>query len=180
MGDIKNILSSFEIPSRTKKIWDCLFADPKNTTLKPEEGTLSNIFKESALLVNNVYDGLSYVAEYVVINKETIRYASGINSLATIGGCGTSALEHISKLRSGKANDPTYSTVLLARDLSYVAVGAIGIYTFATGATVAPWKILACITSGLTFSITGHFYNQMRDPEDKGRDSMRVQSTIGR
>jgi hypothetical protein len=191
MSDIKNLLSSFEIPSHVQKLWgtvsdltaqvnklgDKLGGWRGVAGRKLVKDKAPEIFKQFTALIGNIHDGIAYGAKYVEINKDTMSKISGINSVATLGGCGLGTLEQANKLWSGTAKHSTYTAMGLARDFSYTVVGAFGTYSYFTGATTASWKILACLTSGLVFTIGGHFYKQMYNPEDQEAVS-RVRSTM--
>ena len=89
------------------------------------------------LLINNVCDGIAFSAKYLVIDKGMLHKVSGVNSIATIAGCGAGAVEQVLTL-ANKPKDPFYPMICLARDVSFVAVGVLGLYAFVTAAAVAP------------------------------------------
>ena len=58
----------------------------------------------------------------------------------------------------------------LARDVSYLALGIIGLSFILTATPIAALPIVTCLTSGLTFTIGGYFYERIFDPENKGKN----------
>src|SRR5262249_20339857 len=92
---------------------------------------------------------------------------------ATIGFAGNSFVEQIQHIASTKGIDPKktmFHLINIARDVSYFALGVMGFGFIITATPLVPWMIVACLTSGLTFSIGGYFYERIYDPEHKGKD----------
>ena len=131
-------------------------------------------FKDTTGLVNACCDGIDYGTKYIPIDKGAMTWIKGVNFASTLAGSGVAAGEQIYNIAT-TAQDPegkklTLYLINLARDVSYVALGAIGLFFVVTATPIVPWMILACLTSGLALTIGGFFYERLVDPENKGKN----------
>lgn len=180
MGDMKNFLSSIEIPEKAYTSWQSLnglwmdltkkASGDINVTWTKVGNTARKTFKDCAGFTNNICDGIDFSSKYFQYSQETLRWMKGVNFTATLTGAGISAAEQIYNISQMQDSDPkrtTFYLINLARDVSYVAVSIIGLSFISTGAPA--WMTLACLTSGLTLSMGSFFYERIVDPENKGK-----------
>jgi hypothetical protein len=166
LRDFKNFVSATEIPEKLHKLSESV---PK---LGKAEGAVRKVFSETMSLINSTADSIDFANLFIPLGKEAMRWVTGINFAATLGFAGNGVAEQIQKLDSMKKIDLKATTLYLinlARDVSYVALAMIGLTFFFTATPLVPWMIVACLTSGLTFSIGSYFYEKMVDPENKGK-----------
>ncbi len=132
-----------------------------------------NIFEKTTSLINASVDSIDFGSNFMPINASVMSWLKGINSVATIGGAGSGAIKQIEKLAATSENDTSkrvFHMVNLARDASYVAVGVLGLVAAFGAVSVSPWMFVACLTSGLSCTIGGYFYERIYDPEGKGKN----------
>lgn len=174
--DVKNFLSTTEIPEKADKT----VASVRQFFAAPSVATGRNVLKEGTGLINSTCDGIDFSSNWLTIPSQVMKGLSLVNYGATFLGAGNSAIEQAEsincearKLREGKACNEQkihLNMINIARDVSYVALAVLGILSIAFGVAVAPWVFLACLTSGLLFTIGGYFYERMVDPEKKHFD----------
>lgn len=176
LRDFKNFVSATEIPDKLNTLAGSV------TTLATDltSGTWGKVglaarkaFKDTMSLINSSADTIDFTSLFVPISKETLRWVTGINFAATLGFSGTGAIEQIQNISGMNKIDPkrtTFYLINLARDVSYVALGVIGLACIVTATPMIPWVIVACLTSGLSFTIGSYFYERIFDPENKGKN----------
>lgn len=192
-GDIKNIISALEAPEKAHKFWNKLkslvtVVKDRSTgkinskTRQPtnwyDVGDVAReAFKEGTGLINNVADGIDFSTRYIHINRDALRCVKGVSFAATLGGSAVTAAEQIQKIRDNHTVVPekqksnlTLALINLASAVSYLVLGIIGLYFVLTATPIVVWMLLACLTAGLAFSMTGFFYERIVDPEGKGKN----------
>ncbi len=183
MGDVKNLLGAIEVPDKAYALWTSLgglwtnmtqtIAGDANATWAKVGDAARKTFKDATGLTNSVCDGIDFSTKYFQYEAEVLRWVKGIGFAATLTGSGVGAAEQIHNISKMTTCDPKKTTLYLinlARDVSYVALGSIGLFFVVSATPVVPWMILACLTSGLTFTIGGFFYERIVDPENKGKN----------
>jgi hypothetical protein len=183
LRDFKNFISATEIPEKLYTVLGSAstlatdLADRVNGAASAtweKVGTASRkVFKDTMSLIGSTADGIDFTSLFVPISKDTLRWISGINFAATIGFAGNGVIEQVQNLSGmDKINPKRTSLYLLngARDVSYLALGVIGFTSFVTATPLVPWVIVACLTSGLSFTIGSYFYEKTADPENKGKN----------
>jgi hypothetical protein len=176
LRDFKNFVSATEIPEKLHTLAGSV------TTLGSDltSGTWAKVglasrkaFKDTMGLINSTADAIDFTSLFVPLSKETLKWVTTINFAATLGFSGTGAIEQIQNINSMNTVDPkrtTFYMINLARDVSYVALAVIGLAFIFTGTPMVPWMIVACLTSGLSFTIGSYFYERIFDPENKGKN----------
>jgi predicted membrane channel-forming protein YqfA (hemolysin III family) len=100
-------------------------------------------------------------------------WVKGIGLAATLSGACIGASEQVQNIASTKANEinkNTFYIINLARDVSYVAFGALAFLSMGGLITIAPSGLVVYLTSGLALSIGSYFYEKIYDPEGKGKN----------
>jgi len=174
--NVKNFISAAEVPEKVRKTGDSVRA----FLAKPSVATGRNVLKEATGLVNSTCDGIDFSSNWLAIPPKALNGVSLVNSGATFLGCGNSAIEQAESInkearniREGKEFNEKLihlNMINIARDVSYVAVGVLGILVAGFGVAIAPWAFLAVLTSGLFFTTVGYFHERIVDPEKKNYD----------
>lgn len=178
----KNFLSAIKIPERSRELWKSfngLWADWSNRASVATEETRKKIVKstfkiiqKASNLTSSVCDAVDFSTKYVPsMDKGFLHGVKTASYTATFVGSGVSAGEQIVNIttqQDPEGKKAAFYLLNLARDVSYVALGAIGLYGIITVTPIAPAIILACLTSGLSFGIGSFFYEKIKDPENKG------------
>jgi len=176
MGDFKNIVSAAETPKKALEAWDSL---KETVQVAGKKGVCAagsaarKAMEKVSTLTNSVVDGIDFNQRFVPINAALMTTLKGISSVATLAGCGSEALREIKNIQGLKSEQKTqrnHHMLKLALFVSYAAIGVLGILAWTGAAVIAPWMFLACLTSGLTWSIGSFFYERLYDPEGKGKD----------
>jgi hypothetical protein len=178
MGDFKNFVGATEVPKKmTEAIGACkeFWVDLTNTSSSCEKigRAARQVFKKCTSLTNSVADGIDFSLRFISIDSSIMTWIKGLNSLATIGGAGNAALEQMENLAKTQRHEIAKQTLYcinLARDVSYVALGALGLFSLVGVIPVIPWACVALLTVGLTLTIGGYFYEKLHDPEGKGKN----------
>lgn len=176
LKDFKNFISATEIPEKLCTLSgsvSTLITDLPSATMGKVGTAARKVFKDTMSLINSTADTIDFTSLFVPICKETLRWVSGINCAATAGFAGNGIVEQIQNINGMSKIDPkrtTFYLINLARDVSYLAVGIIGLASVLAIAPIAPWMIVSCLTSGLSFSIGSYFYERIVDPENKGKN----------
>jgi hypothetical protein len=176
LKDFKNFISVTEIPEKLCTLSGSvsnIITDLPSATMGKVGTAARKVFKDTMSLINSTADTIDFASLFVPICKETLRWVSGINCAATAGFAGNGIIEQIQNINGMSKIDPkrtAFYLINLARDVSYLAVGVIGLASVLTIAPVAPWMIVSCLTSGLSFSIGSYFYERLVDPENKGKN----------
>lgn len=178
MRDVKNFISMTEIPEKIAKVVD----SAKKFFEKPSVPTGRTAVKENMGFANAVLDTVELLGgrHILPLSKETLKCFGAANFGATLVSSGIGAYEHVEKIDKAGPNDEGKVglwLINLARDVSYVALGAFGLFCFFAGFAAAPFYpvvMVACLTSALTFSIGGYFYERIVNPEGKQNDQNKV------
>ncbi len=176
LRDFKNFISATEMPERLHTLAGSVATLASDLTSGTWEkvGTASRkVFKDTMGLINSTADSIDFANLFIPLSKETLRWISGISFAATIGFSGSGAVEQIQNINGLDKIDPkrtTFYLINLARDVSYIALGVIGLSFLFTATPMVSWMIVACLTSGLTCSIGSYFYERIVDPENKGKN----------
>lgn len=168
MGDMKNAMSATEVPDKVYKVG---LAAKKLT----QDFTWANVralIKDVSSCINSSADALFFSSKFVPINSELMRAAKGVNFAATVGGCTISAGEQLQKIHTEdyKFEKVSLALINLARDVSYLAVGIVGLFCVITATPFVPVVMLGLLSSGLLFTITGFFYERIADPYKQHED----------
>jgi hypothetical protein len=179
LRDFKNFMSATELPQKFHELGQALSGFVKTLAGRATDGTWDEVgkkarevFKKTTSLINASGDSLEFTNIFVPLGKEVMRWVSGINFAATIGFAGNATVEQIESLSKENIGDKktTFYLINLARDVSYLVLGIIGFTFVVTATPFVPWVIVACLTSGLAFSIGSYFYERIVDPENKGKN----------
>src|ERR1700722_3660162 len=172
LRDFKNFVSATEIPEKGCNVIQAVKELISSTT--DEAGQAARkVFKETMSFINATADGIDFAHVFVPIRKDVMRWISGVNFAATIGGSANGAIEQVENIKKMPTIDTKKTTLYLlnlARDISYLVLGIIGLTFVVTATPFIPWMIVACLTSGLTFTLGGYFYERLVDPEHKGKN----------
>ncbi len=161
MGNAKNLLSVIEIPDKAvnlRRAVSDFIAEPS------VEGARKVVLKELPGIINPICDGIDLSSKFVPYTSQAMRAVKTVNLSATLIGAGSSAIEQVQKLNKMTEIDSQKATLHfmnIARDVSYVALSTIGLSGTFLGFAAAPWMFLACLTSGLLFTIGGFFYDRV-------------------
>lgn len=131
------------------------------------------VFEKGTSMINSVVDGIDFSQNFIPIDSATMSTLKTVNYAATFGGAGNDAIKQIEKWSATDECETTkqmFYMINLAKSLSYVALGALGLSSVFLGATVAPWMFVATLSSGLFFTIFSYFYERINDPECKGKN----------
>lgn len=182
LKDFKNFIGATELPEKLVKLGGSVTAlgtglsdkvSGAATTTWEKVGTVARqTFSDSLSLVNSIADTIDFAHLFVPISKETLKWVSGINFAATAGVSGNGAIQQIQNIHNQNTDSKkrTLYLINLARDISHLALGIIGLTFLLTSTPIVPWVIVACLTSGLIFSIGSYFYERLVDPENKGKN----------
>jgi hypothetical protein len=174
--DAKNWASAAEVPGKAADVVGAgaEFCD------RPGAGSFASLVNKVGLLIAPAIDVLRVASDKVrpmcaataqtvsnVFNSAivfTTSYGS-VEELMKIGSQRSASLpqEDGLKGRAIEARDAqlTQSWLKIATNTNYFAIGALGLATFFTQLTVAPWIILALATNGLIFTLVSHFQNKL-------------------
>ncbi len=186
MGNFKNFVSATEVPKKSSELWEALTGKEglwTNLTSKVKGhadstwgkvGTAAGeVFKKTTSLTNSVVDGIDLTSNFVAIDAKVMTWLKGFNFAATLGGAGYGAVEQVQKFAAtdkDEVHKQRLYLINLARDVSYAVLGAMGLFFVVTATPIVPWMIVACLTSGLTLTLGGYFYEKVYDPEGKGKN----------
>jgi len=175
MSMVKNVLSAEELPGKFQTLNKSFSA-----FLNGVPGATRKVVTEVASVIHSAVDGISFFdslspSDKGAISEGVMRWVKGVGSVATTVFAANSAFDQVQNIRSMETlnveGDKTMFYLLnLARDVSYLALGVISLTCMATATPLAPWVALALLTSGLTFTIGGYFYEKVYDPEKKGKN----------
>jgi hypothetical protein len=183
MGDLKNFLSATEIPERAVSVLKAAsvmgeqfkkkVTGHSSITWQKVGESASKVLKESSILTNNISDTLDFSTRFIAIDKTFLSHFQTFNFGSAIVGNGIEAIERIQNINTVPRIDTRRKMlhfISLARAVSYVAFGALGLFFTFSGIAAIPWVLVACVTSGLLFTIGGYFYEKIYDPEEKGKN----------
>lgn len=167
MRDVKSFISITEIPDKLNKV----ITSAKEFFENPSTPTGLTAVKDNMGLANSLLDSIELVGarKIVRLGKGPLEGVVALNHGATLVGSGISAYENVDKIDQAAPTDIQKVglwLINLARDVSYVAMGAFGLFCFFAGFAATPVVMIACLTSALTFSIGGYFYDRIVNPEE--------------
>lgn len=163
MMAIKDFLGATEIPGKLTS----LKAAFVNTT-GDNVARVRRVFGVFTGLVNSATDAISLSDRISPISSDLMNKIKGLNSAATLGGSANGIINDLQEIdRVGGVKNARGRKALLdlGRDFSYFLIGGAGVRTYITGKGLRPWVALAGLTSGLLFTIGGHFYTAMHPEE---------------
>lgn len=178
MRDVKNFFSITEIPGKLLKVDE----SARKFFKEPSIPTGRTAVRENLALANSVLDSVELLGtrHILPIGKEALKCFGAANHGVTLVGSGIGAYENIEKIDQAGPNDEGkvgLYLINLARDVSYVVLGAFGLFCFFAGFAAAPFYpvvMVACLTSALTFSVGGYFYERIVDPCGDQADQKKV------
>ncbi len=170
MRDVKNFISFTEIPEKLTKVVKSV----KEFFENPSIPAGCTAVKENMGLANSLLDSIELIGTRKIfrIGKEPLIYFEAANHGAILVGSGISAYENVDKIDQAAPDESAKAglyLINLARDVSYVVFGAFGLFCFFAGFAAAPFYpvvMVACLTTALTFSIGGYFYERIINPEE--------------
>jgi hypothetical protein len=168
MGEFKNFISATEVPKKVMEVWESSKKFMVNSTIAAGR----DLFNKVAFLTNSVVDSIDLSSRFLPIGQAAMTWFKGINFAATLGSSTNGAVEQVENLvkPDNNAHKRNYYLIKLASNLSYGAVGVIGLGGIVTGVAVAPWMIVAGLTSGLACTIGSYFYERLYDPTEEGKN----------
>lgn len=186
MGDVKNVYSTIEIPEKASELWESLLGlwtvltqwvdGVADLTWQATSKAAIKILKNGSGLATNLCDGLDISSKLVTIDKGMMTWIKGINFSCVLIGTTIDGAEQASNL-VGMYQQDNWSNakaalymINIARNASYFVLGYIGLTCIATGTPIVAWQMVACLTSGLLWTIGGYFYERIADPEGKGKN----------
>lgn len=172
LGETKNLLGAVEVPEKAYRFLQTLSNVPFNLDRGVSIGIVARVvLKSAASLTTSVCEGIEFSTKYIKYDEGTLRWVKGISFVATLTGSSIGSYEELADLMKVEGvKNKTFHMINLARDASYAVLGALGLRSTITKTPLEPWMILACLTSGLTFSIGGYFYERIFDPEKEGKN----------
>ncbi len=181
MEDFGNFITIAETPKKGVELGGALHGLGRSLADKITSGKGSwekvgtearGVFKHGTGFVSNVVSGVKFFgSRFAPISKAAKNLLSKIGFAATAGSAGNGAIEQIQKLNATDAKDTPRKTLYmlqLSRDVSFFALGVIGLWFAFTG--VGALGLAVAGTAGLVFSLSGYFYEKTRDPEHKGKN----------
>lgn len=177
-GDVKNFLSATEVPKKVSEVWDAakgLWTDVTDVSGSwTKVGTSARkMIKNTAALTNALFDTVSLGGKFIPVDAKVMTPLTGINFVATAVGSGLDTVEQaegLAKAKESEIQKKTLHMINIARNVSYFAIGVLGLFFLISATPVIPWLLAACATSGLLFTIGGYFYEKLYDPDHKGKD----------
>lgn len=169
----KNFFSALELPEKLHKFGSAVI-DLVNGSNDPVEVTAKRardaFLEKGTSAVNAGCDTLGLLDVFVPMSIETTKTVGTIGLGSTLVGAGNSAIKNLQEANEieGFTESKTFRFINLARDVSYVAFAIFGLAAVFTNFVVAPVVMLACLTSGLAFTIGSFFYEKIVDPDRKG------------
>jgi len=163
----KNFISILQTPGSVMNFLDKFKDARKDGTIKSS----GKAIMAGASVINNTYDGLEFLKEQkLAVFPEGLKH---VNSAATLVGASIGTANQLNKLSkldifntkkdpiSKKVDGPKINLAMinLAKSVSYVALGALGLATL-FGVAVSSWVLVACATSGIFLTILGGFYKK--------------------
>lgn len=173
MGQVKNFISATEFPEKTDKVVKAV----KDFFSHPSVENARTILKEGTSWINSTCDGIDLGSQFIPITAEVMRMVKGINFSATLFGSGNGMIQNyqdVDGLTEYNAGKTVNHLIKLAADVSYFILGGVGLFFIVTSTPFIPWVMLTCLTSGLTFTIGGFFYERIVDPNGKHADPNKV------
>jgi hypothetical protein len=172
-GDIGNFANFAELPKRAATVASNINA----FVTKPSVQTGRDVVSGVADVIDASCDGISLSANWIPFTPQVLKNVNILSCGAAFVGCGNSAVQQVQKISQQKEVDKGKTALYLinmARDVSYVAFGAFGVLSMGLSMPLAPWVCLACLTSGLLFTVGGHFFERIVNPEKKHFDKDRI------
>jgi hypothetical protein len=157
MGDAKNTLSVIELPKKLSELKqgaiDLYKKDPSVA------GAASFLFNRVAPVINTATDSFDLIVKFCPVSEALKQNVKKYNSVATLCYAGSGTFHNgtaaIRSFQEGKYTQGIGNCIDTASTVSYVFLAVIQLVN---GKQAKTWHILACITSGVVFSIGGFFY----------------------
>lgn len=174
MGEFKNFVSATEVPKKALELWESLSglwsvrACDSDIVYKAR----LNVFKKATGFTNAFVDSIDFSSRFVAINSEVMKWFKGISFAATASSALNGIREQVNNvsIAGNNTSKTTFHMINGARDVSYFVLGVIGLGGIVTGTVIAPWMMVACLTSGITWTTTSFFYEKLYDPLGEGKN----------
>lgn len=178
MGDFKNFIAITEIPKKTVEAFAAFSAlwanmSSPNGSATKAWAALGEAFTKVASWTNSFVDGIDFSSRFIAIDTSVMTWLKGTSFAATFGSSVKGAWEQIQKIGNTVAAQTiktAFYAISFLRDTSYALLGAKGLFCILTATPMVPWMMVGLLTSGLTFTIGGYFYEKLYDPEGKGKN----------
>lgn len=173
-GNVKNFLGATEVPRKMQKLWSSIKECGTNLAgaqYNKIAKSARKAIKDGAALTNSLFDGVSLGNKFAPISSQVMKGLGVVNAGATVVGSSLDTVDQAEGIIGAKENEEAKKTLHLiniARNLSYVALGALMLYSFITATAIAPLWALAFATSGFLFTVGGFFYEKMHEPQLTG------------
>lgn len=178
MGDVKNALSASEIPEKAVHLGRQIDHFAHRPTFDKGRKLL---FKELAAITAPVCDTIDLFNKFVPINPDKMVGIKGLSLTTTFLSSGNDMIDQVQRISKMKEINPQRTALYLiniARDVSYIALSILALSGLVLGYVIAPWMILACLTSGLLFGIAGFFYEHIVNPEGLHLDLGKINANM--
>ena len=159
-----------EIPKKTTELAHAIssFGSTADVSKASRE-----VFKKTTGLTNSVVDSIEFGSRFIPIDSASMTCLKGVNYAATCGGALTGAYEQVQKyndIKPGETSKTAYCAINFFRDISYASLGGYGVFCVLSATPIVPIVLMAMLTSGLSFTILGYFYEKLYDPENTGKN----------
>ncbi len=178
--DCKNFIGASELPWKLEKMAGAIKAFAQN----PSTHTFRGALRDTSFAINSFFDGTELFTKYFPIAKERFELIQNVNYVATTCGSINGTVEELEKLSTDQAKTrPELArlyVINLAKNVSYLALGVMGVLGAFFGFKTVGWMMLASVTSGLLFTIGGYFYEKIVDPEKRhqNKDAIIINLTV--
>lgn len=177
MGEFKNFVSATEVPKKSLELWESFVGLWKSLTTANGPWEKVNaagleVFKKSTAFTNAFVDSIDFSSRFVAINSEVMKWLKGLSFAATASSALNGVREQVNNI-SNAGNNTSKTTLYMingARDVSYAVLGLMGLGCTLTATPIVPWMMVACLTSGITWTTSSYFYEKLYDPEGKGKN----------
>lgn len=174
MKDFKNFVGATEAPGKTESAFKAIQVFAR----EPKWNNFRKVISETSLTMNSYFDATELANKFFPISKEVFQKIQNVNFIATTVGSLNGAAEEIEKLSAacdkGATDLARLRVINLARNVSYLALGLMGLYSAYYGITSLSLFMLASVCSGLLFGIGGYFYERIVDPEMKHQNKDKI------
>jgi hypothetical protein len=174
--DIKNLIGAAEVPEKATR----LVATVRKVIAEPSWAGVAQVGADAGQVVNSLYDGFELSTRFIPIDPAMMRNITAVNHAATLFSAGKGAIDELGEMAANKLHEATnsveaeqeknkliFSMLNLAKLVSYVAVGVMGLSSFFFGIVFAPWAFPAALTTALVFTFGGYFFDKIVDPKNK-------------
>ncbi len=157
----KRFATAMEIPAKTYEVGVAVEKLIKTPSLE----NMRNLFLDKLTsLIDPVCNAIEFGNEYLPLEQGAFTAMKAVNYGSTFIGNTNGIVKEAEKMYGMPEFDTKKATLHLiniARNVSYVVLGAIGLASVFLGFAAMPWMFLACLTSGLTFTLGGFFYERL-------------------